>query len=391
MRKIVEVAALVILCAALVAGEGAADAPASDVVVLTTKTFRDAVKASATGILVEFYAPWCGHCKNLAPIWDKLATQLKDRVPVAKVDCTVEQRLQQEQGIRGFPTIKLFRDRGAQVVQHTAARDIPSFMQFLVTNGVLLGNGSLAPPPVPPHLRYFEPRGRGELIRLILEESGAEYTDTRLTWDQWVTNEKPNAERYAFGQVPQLTIDGKDLVQSGAIVSYLGRKFALYGDAAAPNANLQQTNIDVVLGGFEDLRTKYNQLVYDKEFANKKEEYITKVLPVWLGHYERLLASKSGIVQLWFANNAFSVADLEAFDVLSLQVELKSDCLSTFPLLSGFMERIMSRPSIQTYLRSGKRPVHAHGSSAFYNNEAAPAPRITDISFGSPRNEETKA
>jgi len=44
---------------------------------------------------LEFYAPWCGHCKKLAPEWDKLATLLKGKVKVGKVDATVETDLKE--------------------------------------------------------------------------------------------------------------------------------------------------------------------------------------------------------------------------------------------------------------------------------------------------------
>ncbi|KAG0025298.1 hypothetical protein BGZ81_007259 [Podila clonocystis] len=75
------------------------------VIVLNSKNYKETIQDGPW--LVEYYAPWCGHCKALAPIYDELAVALKGKVNVAKVDCTTNDDLCRSQGVRAYPTIKL--------------------------------------------------------------------------------------------------------------------------------------------------------------------------------------------------------------------------------------------------------------------------------------------
>lgn len=59
---------------------------------------------------VKFYAPWCGHCKQLVPVWDELAARLKGAAHVAKVDATKETWLADQWEIESFPTLKLIAE-----------------------------------------------------------------------------------------------------------------------------------------------------------------------------------------------------------------------------------------------------------------------------------------
>uniref|UniRef100_A0A7N6A2Z5 Protein disulfide-isomerase A6 n=1 Tax=Anabas testudineus TaxID=64144 RepID=A0A7N6A2Z5_ANATE len=79
-----------------------------DVVELTPSNFNREVIQSDSLWLVEFYAPWCGHCQNLAPEWKKAATALKGIVKVGAVDADQHKSLGGQYSVRGFPTIKIF-------------------------------------------------------------------------------------------------------------------------------------------------------------------------------------------------------------------------------------------------------------------------------------------
>ncbi|WAR17609.1 PDIA6-like protein [Mya arenaria] len=88
-------------------GSGKKADPA-DVIELTDSNFQELVINSEDIWLVEFFAPWCGHCKNLAPQWAQAATDLKGKVKLGAVDSTVHTVISSRYGIRGYPTIKYF-------------------------------------------------------------------------------------------------------------------------------------------------------------------------------------------------------------------------------------------------------------------------------------------
>jgi len=109
---------------------------ASDVLDLGDNNFKDGV-ANKEIMLVEFFAPWCGHCKRLAPEYETAASSLKYNDPpvsLAKVDCTeAGKEICSKYGVSGYPTLKIFRN-GEMASDYDGPRDAPGIINYMKKN-----------------------------------------------------------------------------------------------------------------------------------------------------------------------------------------------------------------------------------------------------------------
>merc|ERR1719179_68469 len=103
--------------------------------VLVGKNFHEVAMNEEKDVLVEFYAPWCGHCKQLAPIYDKLGLEFKDSedVIIAKMDSTANEV--EDIKVQGFPTIKLFKKETNEVIDFAGERTLEGMKKFLESGG----------------------------------------------------------------------------------------------------------------------------------------------------------------------------------------------------------------------------------------------------------------
>ncbi|KAF6086202.1 hypothetical protein HJG60_008406 [Phyllostomus discolor] len=154
--------------------------PPPEVTLVLTKDNFDEVVNDADIILVEFYAPWCGHCKKLAPEYEKAAKELSKRsppIPLAKVDATAETDLAKRFDVSGYPTLKIFR-KGKP-------------------------------------FEYNGPREKYGIVDYMIEQSGP-----------------PSKEVQALKQVQEFLKDGDDVVIIGVFQAESDPAYQLYQDAA---------------------------------------------------------------------------------------------------------------------------------------------------------------
>jgi thioredoxin domain-containing protein 5 len=108
--------------------------PELAVVVLDKENFAEKTKVGVS--FVKFFAPWCGHCKRLAPTWEELAQKYKDNaaVTIGHVDCTAadnaNRALCDSNGVNGFPTLNIYKD-GEKAEEYSGKRDLEALVAFV--------------------------------------------------------------------------------------------------------------------------------------------------------------------------------------------------------------------------------------------------------------------
>ena len=96
----------------------------------TSSNFNAEVLSSETPVLVDFWAPWCGPCRMLGPVLEKAAESLPDGVQIVKYNVDECQDVASQLGVRGIPTLAVYKD-GQLQAQQAGAMNSAQFSEFL--------------------------------------------------------------------------------------------------------------------------------------------------------------------------------------------------------------------------------------------------------------------
>ncbi|SJX61895.1 probable protein disulfide-isomerase precursor [Sporisorium reilianum f. sp. reilianum] len=219
----------------------AATALAGNVLDLTaTKDFNKHIGKSQ-GVLVKYYAPWCGHCKSLAPIYEKVAdafAQQKDTVLIAKVDADKNKELGQQAGIKGFPTLKWYPAGSTEPEEFNSGRDLDSIAKLVAEKS---GKKSTIKPPPPPAAEQLTSRN---FDKIVLDEAKDVLVEFYAPWCGHCKNLNPTYQQVAQDfsgdddcVVAQMDADNesnKPIAQRYGVSSYPTLMFFPKGDKTNP-------------------------------------------------------------------------------------------------------------------------------------------------------------
>nr|P46426.1 RecName: Full=Glutathione S-transferase; AltName: Full=GST class-pi [Dirofilaria immitis]AAA21585.1 glutathione S-transferase [Dirofilaria immitis] len=202
-------------------------------------------------------------------------------------------------------------------------------------------------------LTYFPIRGLAEPIRLLLVDQGIKFTDEHIPKDDFVSIKS----QFQFGQLPCFYDGDQQIVQSGAILRHLARKFNLNGEN-----NAETSYVDMFYEGIRDLHSKYTRMIYEA-YETQKDPFIKNILPQELAKLEKLLATRDN-GKNFILGDKISFADYVLFEELDVQQILDPHCLEKFPLLKAFHQRLGDKPKIKEYCakrNASKMPVNGNG------------------------------
>lgn len=183
--------------------------PDSAVVKLSADGFKEFLDENPL-VLAEFFAPWCGYCKQLGPEFSKAADELAKSHPsikLAQVDCTEEQQLCQQQGIKGYPTMKVIRGAYQQPTDYEGPRDAEGIVSHMIKM-------SLPPVQIVDDVAKFVADGNAEAkpyVVQILPTAAHKESKWNETFSEYASIERNSNSFYSLEDDDVIAAFGKEI------------------------------------------------------------------------------------------------------------------------------------------------------------------------------------
>ncbi|GAA5977446.1 hypothetical protein JCM11641_000966 [Rhodosporidiobolus odoratus] len=196
-------------------------------------------------------------------------------------------------------------------------------------------------------LAYFPIAGRGEPLRLILEDAGQKYEETN---DVAAFREKKwDLDEYRFNQLPRLTVNGTHLFQQDAILRFLAKALGYTGSGDI----FQDALVDQLQDACEDLNLSYTSKVYSANALEQLTLFIKEYVPKVLKQLEHMFKENSSEAG-YLVDDKPSFAEFHLLYLLRVLCVLNPSILSSYPTLQAWQQRMNGRPGIKAYLESGR-------------------------------------
>ncbi|XP_017767975.1 PREDICTED: glutathione S-transferase-like [Nicrophorus vespilloides] len=199
------------------------------------------------------------------------------------------------------------------------------------------------PMNMPPFYKftYYPLKGLGEPIRFLMRYGGVEFEDDRFVIDDW-PKIKP---KMPFGQVPVLTVKGKQYHQSTALARFFARKVHLVG-----NDEWEDLEIDQVVDAINDLKSKMILYFYETDAAikhSRKGPLYEETLPFYLKRFDNLARENHG----YLACKRLTWADVYFVAILDyLNYMMDMDITGKYPNLETVKRNVLSVPAIKDWV-----------------------------------------
>lgn len=207
-----------------------------------------------------------------------------------------------------------------------------------------------------PKLTYFDSRGSGEVIRLMMEETGTFFNERRLHIDEWPTFKS----NFTFAQLPVYEEGDVFLNNAGEIYRHLAHKLNLFGETSADKAGCDLAHKMLVTA-----QSQLFDLYLDPAFVDSRSKFEKTELIETLNELENFYASNPSSNGFWVGEK-ISYIDIFAWDYLDSVRPFASHVLDRFQALAQFKRNFESRPNINAYLNSNRRPATLMLSLSFF-------------------------